>query len=655
MTEFKNKYCHIREFKENRAAVCLIDKGFLQHKKNWGFIDSEGNEIIPCIYLEVSDFVDNEAKVIYKSRSKTDVIEQSIDLNGNLKTDKLEYHNFIPYHQICEFSDFCFKVERFGKWGLIDKTGNQILECQFLYLWDLKNEGAVISNINKEMTSLECYTKNLAPLYSCGLISNMGKILIPQEYNSFQNIYGDYYIIKKSIYYKNYFYQSFGYGLYDIKKQQEIVSCMYKSLEYIENDIFEVSLKVISNNIINNSSGLYTSSNKSEIKYTTVSGLLHVSGKCVLKNEDKYLIYPYHLVCEREDKFYSVYLNFKQGLINYIGELILEPKYQTIGIFQDGLAIVSIEDLNENISNNYSNALSIKFGLVDEIGSEVTLCEYDEIKIFIGGISIVKKGNKYGFIDKKGKAITDCIFTYASEIKNNTAIVATDFQGEKKTKSKSYYGLLDVRGNFIINHCDYIHTVNNNDNLFIVEKNNKSGGVNKDGIFVIPQIYDYIDIFGYEDGLLTAKLGEKYGAIDYFGKTIIPFTYDKLNCFSEGLALFEIVNEDGIEKIGYINSENEIIIPAIYDDGYNCYQGTVCVKLYLDTSNSRFDRYVEILIDKNGIELERVEKEEEIFDETENYNNQDYYDKSTNNDSHYNDSLDMDQQSKEYWEDLGLY
>ena len=78
--------------------------------------------------------------------------------------------------------------------------------------------------------------------------------------------------------------------------------------------------------------------------------------------------------------------------------------------------------------------------------------------------------------------------------------------------------------------------------------------------------------------------------------------------------------------------------------------------MYLDTSNSRFEGYVEISINKKGIELEREEIEDEISDESAEYCNNDFYDDDFSlNNSHYNDGLDMDQQSKEYWEDLGLY
>lgn len=653
MTENQNKYCQIREFKENRAAVCFIDKNFFQPKKFWGFIDTDGNEIIPCIYLKVSDFVNNEALVIYNSRYSIDSVEQTIDLNGNLKTDKLENLNFIPYNQICEFSNFCFKVEKSGKWGLIDKKGRQILECQFAYIWDLEENGAVVSSINRKMTSLECNTKELSPFYFCGLISDKGEILIPQKYISFQSIYAEFYIVKRKISYKNYPFQSFGYGLYDVKKQQLIVSCFYNSLKYIDNNLFEVSLKVISNNITNNSSELYSSKDKSVINYVNILGLLHINGKCVLTNKGELQFLSYDMAYEREDKYYSVYLNSKQGIIDCNGKLILEPKYKTIGLFIEGIAINSIEISHEEKSNNYSDNLLLKFGLTNENGFDITKFEFDEIKEFKCGLARVKKNEKYGFIDKTGKKIIDCIFSEASEFKNNRAIVKTQLQGENVTKLMHYYGILDVTGDYIINHFDYINSLTFNDELFIVEKNNKKGGINNDGIFIIPLIYDYIDIFRSEDELIIAKLNEKYGALNYYGETIIPFIYNNLNGFSDGLARFETVNENGIQKIGYINKENEIIIPAIYDDGYDFHDGVAYVKVYLDTSNSRFEKYVEILIDKKGIELEREEMEDEIYDE---YCNNDFYDEdSSNNNSHYNDGLDMDQQSKEYWEDLGLY
>jgi hypothetical protein len=312
--------------------------------------------------------------------------------------------------------------------------------------------------------------------------------------------------------------------------------------------------------------------------------------------------------------------------------------------FPDGLTfddLMNDSDINENNSNlpsaprliEYENfpTSKTKFGLIDENGVLVIPCEYD----------------------KSGKIIIDLIYEEVTGFQDNVAIVKTLIKSENNLVIHSCYGLLDKKGNFIINHYDYIRKTDND--LYVVEKDKKYGAVDKIGSFVIPLIYDYMDTNLSDDKLIVSKLGGKYGILDYCGKIIIPFMYENLRNFSDGLACFEIIRDDGTQKVGYINKKNEIIIPPIYHEGYDFNDGNAEVRIYLDSSTDRFSRYIDIIIDKKGIELERVEGEEEIEDYSENYSMADYPDDSFSHNSYYNDGLDMDQQSKEYWEDLGLY
>lgn len=61
--ELNFKYKKIRDFRNNRAAVCVDicdDYSFKkEYKELWGFVDEQLNEVIPCIYQEVEDLDDD--------------------------------------------------------------------------------------------------------------------------------------------------------------------------------------------------------------------------------------------------------------------------------------------------------------------------------------------------------------------------------------------------------------------------------------------------------------------------------------------------------------------------------------------------------------------------------------------------------------------
>ena len=127
-----------------------------------------------------------------------------------------------------------------------------------------------------------------------------------------------------------------------------------------------------------------------------------------------------------------------------------------------------------------------------------------------------------------------------------------------------------------------------------VRNNGKAGIMNENGEIVIPIEYD--NVLDYKNGMFTAEKSNKWGIIDTENKIIIPFEYGRIRHFENDLALItnkgtgyinkesEIVIEpqysfnlsgdffNGIalvkkdNKYGYINKNNKIVIPIIYDN-----------------------------------------------------------------------------------------
>ncbi|MGN0207462.1 MAG: WG repeat-containing protein, partial [Muribaculaceae bacterium] len=97
-------------------------------------------------------------------------------------------------------------------------------------------------------------------------------------------------------------------------------------------------------------------------------------------------------------------------------------------------------------------------------------------------------------------------------------------------------------------------------------------GYKKDGIIVIPAIYDNANAFS--EGLASVRLEGKWGYIDRNGKEVIPFKYDNAWPFSEGLALIEFKG-----KWGYIDRSGKEVIPIKYEYAEFFSEGLAAVKL----------------------------------------------------------------------------
>ena len=81
-----------------------------------GFIDRNGNEVIPCIYDDASDFSEGLAVIVKNGKYGF------IDKNGN---------EVIPciYDDASDFSQGMARVKKRDKYGFIDRYGNQIIPC----------------------------------------------------------------------------------------------------------------------------------------------------------------------------------------------------------------------------------------------------------------------------------------------------------------------------------------------------------------------------------------------------------------------------------------------------------------------------------------------------------------------------------------------
>jgi hypothetical protein len=106
---FKLKYDFIGVFRDGRARVYVNFK--------WGFVDLDGNEVIPLKYANVGDFYDGRAKVILNDKWGF------VDTDGNEITP-------LKYDYVSNFFSGRATVELNKKWGcgdlgFVDLDGNE--------------------------------------------------------------------------------------------------------------------------------------------------------------------------------------------------------------------------------------------------------------------------------------------------------------------------------------------------------------------------------------------------------------------------------------------------------------------------------------------------------------------------------------------------
>lgn len=167
--------------------------------------------------------------------------------------------------------------------------------------------------------------------------------------------------------------------------------------------------------------------------------------------------------------------------------------------------------------------------------------------VFIDGIQTIERDGHFGFKREDGTVFVEPIYRYVGQFTKGFCVVYND----------------DM----------------------------KSGVINRAGREVVPSQYDEVSL--PNEGMIRVRNGNLWGFYDTAGNKVIDFQYRTESDFSEGLAVVNVDVDSLTVKYGYINKDNQMVIPARYDFAMTFSEGFAVIKNY--------DRYG--IIDRNGKEV----------------------------------------------------
>ena len=279
---------------------------------------------------------------------------------------------------------------------------------------------------------------------------------------------------------------------------------------------------------------------------------------------------------KKSTPLFSIVQNGKIGFIDSTGKVVIEPKYDNVTSFSEGLARVKIDEKYgfidssgkiiiepqfENV-NSFSDGLATftigdKWGFINRTGNISIEPKFDHATSFSEGLASVKIDKKYGFIDTNGNLILDPIFTDPAYFKEGIAHV-------KIRKRDSY---IDKKGQNIIEprYCNFAESFS--DGLALIGASNYNDGfgshidmrggrsrtimivrakkswmwfIDKSGERILnlnTQVVKEILLPGFSEGLAAVKTENKWGFIDKKGNWVLEPKFDAAWSFSDGLAL----------------------------------------------------------------------------------------------------------------------
>jgi hypothetical protein len=175
----------------------------------------------------------------------------------------------------------------------------------------------------------------------------------------------------------------------------------------------------------------------------------------------------------------------------------------------------------------------------------------------------------YGVINSEKKLVVPMLYK---------SIYATSEKGIFIIKDNAdKVGLFSVPAQKAIVDPQYFEIEGFNEGVAVVKKKKPDfgflwGAVDVNGAITIPVEYDYLGVL--KEGLINFQKDKKMGFLDKNNNVIIPAIYYNFSAFSDGLAAVK-VSETG--KYGYIDKTNKLVIAADYEDANPFYKGFTSV------------------------------------------------------------------------------
>lgn len=325
---------------------------------------------------------------------------------------------------------------------------------------------------------------------------------------------------------------------------------------------------------------------------------------------------------------FTIKQNGKYGFIDNTGKIVINPQFDQVYGFREGLCAVCIGVACTDGNYNESTYVDRKYGFIDATGKFIINPQYDRADYFSDGLAAVWIKDKRGYIDKTGKMViplseqnpfgefSEGFVHTGSQYLDKTGKPAFDPQktfGQTgdfseglawvQSNDRYAFGYIDKTGKVVIDFQfeppqGGTPATKFTDGLAVIGVRGKNGYIDKTGKIVINPQFLYADPFS--EGLACVQVdGYKFGFIDKTGKFVINPQFDSAGRFkgsvgfSEGLAVVGVGSIPNT-KYGFIDKTGKFIINPQFDSAGDFLDGIASVRVGKDESSK--DGY----IDKTG-------------------------------------------------------
>lgn len=428
----------------------------------WGVINSKGDIIINPTYDEMI-IIPDPTKAIFICQENVNLEGETFDshaIDSKGKKlfegyDKVEAMQNIDSIGTVFYDTNVLKVQKNGLYGLINYNGRELLPIEYTQIMPLEG-------ITNSFITIKDGKK--------GLVDNSGSIIIDNLYADIKPLtdkYADGYIVKND---------SSKFGLINYNKKQ-VLECKYSEIKNITGSNMYVvkegqDLELVSaegNVLLKNRFSEAVSIDNSNIiiKSSGKYGVISSTGETIIGTEYQDLRYTF-------DGNYIAKKNDKYGIINVNGDKKLDFNYKYITYLSEEGFIEADKEGSETdlIDSNFEVKVT---GILSEINSKLGYIkvrvngeykyynyklEEKDVKSVLSAntLFLTKQDGKYGYVDKNGNLVVECIYDDATE-QNTYGFAAINKNGR--------WGTIDSSGKVIIQP---VYELSNNTVISFINK-----------------------------------------------------------------------------------------------------------------------------------------------------------------------------------------
>ena len=257
------------------------------------------------------------------------------------------------------------------------------------------------------------------------------------------------------------------------------------------------------------------------------------------------------------------------GFVDGTGRMVIDPKWQSAFSFNDGLAIVEtgVKYGHNREVGQYRESPGMD-GWIDRDGNVAITPQWAEVQPFSEGCAWVSDGKLWGVIDRKGNYRITPRFAErpTGRFSEGLCPVWLGAPKPKKNESEEQFGYIDTTGAIVI-PAQFGAAASFSEGVAAVMKGNKTGFIDRSGRVIIEPRFDR-SLSGFSEGLAAVCLDGGYGFIDASGKVVIEPRYQAVYAFHDGMAVARIGDKAGfIDKAGRMVIEPQFNRADSFEDG----------------------------------------------------------------------------------------